>query len=333
MSEFRKDPIVDRWVIVATERAAKPVELVQQARMRAVESCPFCEGHEEETTPEILAYREAPSSIDGRGWRVRVIPNKYPAVTAAGSGQRTGAGFYHQVSGVGAHEVIVECPRHDTNLAELSTKHVCDVLSVYGDRLRDLAGDERLAYALIFKNYGALAGASMEHCHSQVLATPTVPLLVAEELEGSAEHYRRSGTCPYCTLLGEELSAGADRIVMETSRYVVLCPFASRFPFEMWLLPRTHASHFEQQNETELTELAAGLKSALRRLGAVLNDPAYNFYLHTAPLRAVSMPHYHWHLEIFPRLAQLAGFEHGSGMFINPIRPEHAAELLRAARD
>ncbi len=332
MSEFRKDPIVDRWVIVATERAAKPVELVQQARTREVEACPFCEGHEDETTPEILARRDDPSATNGRGWRVRVIPNKYPAVTTAGAAQRTGAGFYHHVQGVGAHDVIVECPRHDTNLADLPTQHVADVLGVYRDRLLDLARDERLAYALLFKNYGALAGASMEHCHSQILATPTVPLLVAEELAGSAEQHRRSDACAFCQLLNEEFAAG-NRIVLETERFVVLCPFASRFPFEMWILPRRHFSRFEEQEAAELLELAAGLKSALRRLGAVLNDPAYNFYLHTAPLRTSPLPYYHWHLEIFPRLAQLAGFEHGSGMFINPIRPEQAAELLRAARD
>ncbi|WP_339911598.1 galactose-1-phosphate uridylyltransferase [Symmachiella dynata] len=332
MSEIRKDPIVDRWVIVATERAAKPVELVQQARTEALQTCPFCEGHEDETTPEILAYRQMPAATDGGGWHVRVIPNKYPAVTAQGNSKAAGGGFYHQVRGVGSHEVVIECPQHDTNLAELSTKQVGDVLTVYRDRLRGLASDERLAYALVFKNYGALAGASMEHCHSQILATPNVPLLVAEELAGSLQHHSRSGLCPYCALLAEELAVGS-RVVLETTRFVVICPFASRFPFEMWILPRRHASHFEEQDATELTELAASLKSALRRLGAVLNDPAYNYYLHTAPLRTAAMPHFHWHLEVFPRLAQLAGFEHGSGMFINPIRPEHATELLRAALD
>jgi UDPglucose--hexose-1-phosphate uridylyltransferase len=330
MSEFRQDPIVDRWVIVATERAAKPQELIQQARTGSIENCPFCERHEEDTTQELLAYRAGPDAANGPGWRVRVIPNKYPAVTGVGEVASFGGGFYRQVRGVGAHEVIVECPSHETNLARLSALHIGEVLRAYRDRLQHHKRDPRLTYALLFKNYGALAGASMEHCHSQLLATPVVPQLVAEELAGSLEFYRRNHACPYCALLTEELEIN-NRIITQSANFVVICPFASRFPFEMWLLPRKHAGHFDQQSTEELADLATILKAALGKLSAVLNDPAYNFYLHTAPLHAADLPHYHWHLEVFPRLAQLAGFEHGGGMFINPILPEYAAELLREA--
>lgn len=328
MSEFRKDPILDRWVIVATERAAKPEELVQQARTSELDTCPFCEGHEDITTPEVLAVRDAATAPNSPGWRVRAIPNMYPAVRGEGTSEQPHGDFYREFRGVGVHEVIVECPRHDTNLAALPTDHVKDVLSVYQNRLRDLRNDPRLAYALIFKNHGALGGASMEHCHSQLLATPLVPKSVAEELAGSLEYYRKRGACPYCALIDEDLKTES-RVVLETPNFVVICPFAARFPFEMWLLPRKHTSHFEEQSVEELTELASVLKDALGRLGTVLPDPAYNFYLHTAPLPEKHLSHYHWHLELFPRLAQLAGFEMGSGMYINPVRPEHAAEMLR----
>jgi len=330
MSEFRKDPIVDRWVIVATERAAKPEELVQQARRGDAADCPFCEGREEETTPEILAVRNGDTAPNGPGWRVRVIPNKYPAVTAAGETERIGNGFFQQVRGVGAHDVVVECPRHDTNIAELETAQAADVLGVYAQRLQTLKQDPRFAAALVFKNYGALAGASMEHCHSQILTTPTVPQFLKEELEGGAGGYARSGRCLYCELLEQELAAET-RIVTQSDRFVLFCPFASRFPFEMWILPKRHSSHYEELDVDSLEELAAVLQTGLRALGCLLNDPAYNFYLHSAPLQTAEAPYFHWHFEMFPRLAQLAGFEHGSGMFINPIRPEQAADLLRSA--
>ncbi len=328
MSQFRQDPIVGRWVIVATERAAKPQEIVQQTRRESLQACPFCEGQEEETTAELLAVRPASTAADGPGWQVRVIPNKYPAVTSDGETARCGWGFQREVQGVGAHEVIVECPQHETNLARLPAAHVADVLRAYRDRFKHHKRDQRIAYALLFKNYGALAGASMEHCHSQILATPIVPELIGEELAGSWEFHQRNNRCVYCALVEEELDGGA-RVVVQTANYAVLCPFASRFPFEMWLVPLRHQEHFDDERDDDFAELAEVLTTVLGRLAAVLNDPAYNFYLHTSPLHAGATPHYHWHLEIFPRLAQLAGFEHGGGMFINPIPPEDAAALLR----
>lgn len=321
MSEFRQDPILGRWVIVATERAAKPEELVQQARTEQVTSCPFCEGEESDTTSEVMAVRDSTSNPNGPGWRVRVIPNKYPALRTDGGAEN---------GDVGVHDVIIECPQHETNLAHLPDEQVRDVLTIYRDRLIGLGEDRRLAYGLLFKNSGALAGASMGHCHSQLLSMPVVPQLVAEELAGSERHFQQTGACPYCEMLEREFEEKS-RLVFSTDNYALICPYASRFPFEMCLLPREHKSRFEEQSTEQLQELAHVLKTALNRLGSALDQPAYNYYLHTAPLHAGSLPHYHWHLEIFPRLAQLAGFELGGSMFINPLPPERATEILAAA--
>ncbi|MEA1950663.1 MAG: galactose-1-phosphate uridylyltransferase, partial [Planctomycetota bacterium] len=244
MSDIRKDPIVGRWVIVAENRAARPQDFESAGRKANGRDCPFCEGHEHHTPGEIAAIREPNSAADRTGWRVRVVPNKFPALESQGELARQSDGLYDMMHGVGAHEVIIESPRHISSTSELSESELAEVLCVYRDRLIVLKKDHRLAYGMVFKNVGPGAGASLEHLHSQLIATPIVPINVWEEMTGSLEFYNYRGSCIYCDIISREL-ASKKRIVFETSAFVALCPFASRFAFETWILPKTHCSRYE----------------------------------------------------------------------------------------
>jgi len=328
MPELRKDPIVGRWTIIAPDRAKRPADYANPPARQRGTYCPFCEGNEDATPIEILAYRQPGSERDARGWRVRVIPNKFPALQIEGNLDKRGDGIYDVMNGVGAHEVIIECPQHETNLSRLPLEHVQEVLWVYRDRLVDLKKDPRLVHGLIFKNKGALAGASLEHSHSQLIVTPVVPISIQEEITGSLEFYNYRGRCIYCDMLQQELASGS-RLVLDTPGFVVFCPYASRFPFELWVLPKDHSSQFENIPRQSIEELGMVLKTVLGKLEVALDDPPYNYVIHTAPFDTNELAHYHWHLEMFPRLTRVAGFEWGSGFYINPVLPEDAAAFLQ----
>jgi UDPglucose--hexose-1-phosphate uridylyltransferase len=328
MSELRKDPIVGRWVVIAPERAKRPIDVEEEARLSTTQFDPFAEGNEASTPPEILSYRNPGSQPNGPGWRVRVIPNKFPAVQVEGSLEKRGDGIYDMMTGIGAHEVIIECPQNETNLSRLSVEQIREVLWAYRDRLVDLKRDRRLVHALIFKNKGALAGATLSHSHSQLIATSVVPILLTEEMNGALEFYKYRGRCIFDDMIQQERTAGS-RVVLETPGYLVLCPFASRFPFETWILPKQHASHFENISRSGIDELGGVLRTVLRKLELALDDPPYNYVIHTAPFDCPDLPHYLWHIELFPRLTRVAGFEWGSGFYINPVPPEQAAAFLR----
>jgi UDPglucose--hexose-1-phosphate uridylyltransferase len=328
MPELRKDPIVGRWVIIATDRAKRPLVPKNDVQLSDSTFCPFCEGQEAHTPHEILAYRDRNTKADGPGWRVRVVPNKFPALQIEGELNKRGEGIYDKMNGIGAHEVIIECPNHEISLANLPEDNVREVLWVYRDRLVDLKKDPRLVYGMLFKNVGALAGASLEHSHSQLIVTPIVPINVMEEMTGSLEFYDYRNRCIYCDMMHQEL-ATEKRIVLDTPNYTALAPFASRFPFETWILPKHHNSHFENIQKTEVDELGTVLKTILLKLEVALDQPAYNYIVHTAPFDTQSLPHYHWHIEIIPRLTRVAGFEWGTGFYINPVPPEQAAAFLR----
>lgn len=328
MPELRKDPIVGRWVIISTDRAKRPVSPKQEAAPSAGGFCPFCEGNEDKTPHEILAYRDRNSKPNERGWRVRVVPNKFPALQVEGDLQKRGDGIYDRMNGIGAHEVIIDCPFHETTLAHLSEDNIRDVLWVYRDRLVDLKKDHRLVFGMLFKNVGAAAGASVEHSHSQLIVTPIVPINVWEEMTGASEFFNYRGRCIYCDMIHQELDDEA-RIVLDTPNFVSFAPYASRFPFETWILPKNHNSHFENIHKIEVDELGTVLKTILLKLETALDKPAYNYIIHTAPFDTQALPHYHWHLEVIPRLTRVAGFEWGTGFYINPVPPEQAAEYLR----
>lgn len=329
MPDLRKDPIVGRWVIIATDRARRPHDFQGEAQVLSGHAnCPFCEGHEASTPPEIVAYRDRGGAPNAPGWRVRVVPNKFPALKIEGNLHKRGEGIYDMMAGVGAHEVIIESPQHHISMADLPVEAIREVLWVYHDRLVDLKKDKRFAHGMLFKNVGAAAGASLEHTHSQLIVTPTVPISVQEEMNGSLEFYNYRGRCIYCDMIAQERDS-AKRIVLATDHYTVFCPFASRFPFETWIVPNAHSSHFENIPKPGVDDLGSVLKQVLNKLETALDRPPYNYIIHTAPFDQQEMPHYHWHIEIIPRLTKVAGFEWGSGFYINPTPPEDAARFLR----
>jgi UDPglucose--hexose-1-phosphate uridylyltransferase len=331
MGELRKDPITGRWVIIATERQARPHDFASEPQPIESRFCPFCEGHEDKTPPEIAARRSNGSGPNQPGWQVRVVPNKFPALGIEGELRSQGIGVYDAMSGIGAHEVIIETPRHEISLTGLDAGHVFDVLGVYRDRLSDLKQDVRFDHALLFKNVGKAAGASLEHTHSQLIATPIVPIRVAEEMRGAATFHEYRGRCIWCDIIEQELGEGR-RVIYENEDMVVVAPFASRFPFEACVLPRRHASRFEETDDSGLRALTDALLQVLGRLEKGLQAPPYNYMIHSAPFRQPPSPSYHWHIEITPRLTKVAGFEWGSGFYINPVPPEEAVRFLRAIR-
>jgi UDPglucose--hexose-1-phosphate uridylyltransferase len=328
MPELRKDPVVGRWVIIATDRARRPLPgSTAELPPDNGGPCPFCEGSEAETPHEILAYRDRGTHPDGRGWRVRVVPNKFPALQIEGELGKRGEGIYDKMNGIGAHEVIVECPFHETSIANLTEENIREVLWVYHDRLVDLKKDPRLVYGMVFKNVGAAAGASLEHSHSQLIVTPIVPINVWEEMSGSLEFFNYRGRCIYCDMIHQEL-AYEKRVVLDAPGFVTFAPYASRFPFELWILPKSHSSHYENIQKNQVDELGTVLKTVLLKLEKALGRPAYNYIIHTSPFDTQFLPHYHWHMEVIPRLTRVAGFEWGTGFYINPVPPEQAAAIL-----
>lgn len=328
MPELRKDPVIGRWVIISTERGKRPLDFSGRPKRANGGFCPFCEGNEDKTPPEIYAAADRARAPDGEGWQVRVVPNKFPALRIEGDLGRAGVGLYDMMNGVGAHEVIIESPNHNDSLADLDDKGVAAVLKACQVRMRDLQQDQRFRYILIFKNYGEEAGASLEHSHTQLIATPIVPKRVQEELDGARQHFLHKERCIFCDIIDQELSAGS-RLIEENEAFVSFAPYAARFPFETWILPRKHGAQFQEINSKERGLFARILRSTLRRLDVALEDPAYNFVLHTAPVGEKSDAYYHWHLELMPKLTKVAGFEWGTGFYINPTPPEVSAEFMR----
>jgi UDPglucose--hexose-1-phosphate uridylyltransferase len=331
MPELRKDPVVGRWVIISTERSRRPSNFQPVSHEKSVDFCPFCVGNEDKTPPEVWAHREGGGAPNTPGWQVRVVPNKFPALQIEGSLDRRGEGLYDKMHGVGAHEVVIEGPEHDRDLADLPVEHLQKVLTAYRERCLDLHRDKRFRYVLIFKNHGPAAGATLEHTHTQLIATPIIPLILQEELEGSRRYFELKERCIFCDIVAQETDENnGRRVVSLTEHFLAVEPFAPRFPFETWILPRRHRSSFpSMSDEAELRGLAEILKDTLQRLNRALDRPPYNFVIHTAPVSEGDVDYYHWHLEIMPKLTRVAGFEIGSGFYINPTPPEDAAQYLR----
>jgi UDPglucose--hexose-1-phosphate uridylyltransferase len=330
MAHLRKDPLSDRWVIFARGREQRPNEFERLERRRPDVRCPFCGGQERETPPELASYGRTgeAGAENGEDWLVRVVPNKYPALLAHGQTDPEPRGLYVGCDAVGAHEVIIETPRHVASLSELIPVEVQTLMRAYCDRLRALQRLPGMRYALAFKNVGPEAGASLEHTHSQIVATTMVPSEVARELAASQRLFREERRCFFCRVIEDEL-AHRLRLAAESPRFVAVCPYASRMPYELWILPRAHDSHFERQDVEALDELAGFLQRVITRLESLHIHLAYNYFIHTAPFDTSPLRHYHWHIEVFPRLTTTAGFEWGAGYYINPVPPEQAAANLR----
>ncbi|MBI3292688.1 MAG: galactose-1-phosphate uridylyltransferase [Elusimicrobia bacterium] len=330
MPELRRDPVEGRWVIISTERGKRPSDFGKEPEEISDKLCPFCSGNEDKTPPEILAYHNPGRERNKPGWWVRVVPNKFPALQIEGQLNRQGDGMYDKMHGLGAHEVIIETPDHTQELSDLEDKRVEDVIWAYRDRIMDLKKDPRFAYILVFKNRGAAAGASLSHPHSQLIATPVVPKRVQEEVKGAKNYFEYKERCVFCDMIKQELNT-TTRIVAENDDFLAFEPFASRFPFETWVIPKVHDSDFEDIQKHEAINLSHMLKAILEKIDKVLDQPPFNYILHNSPLRENRLPHYHWHIEIMPRLTKVAGFEWGTGFYINPTPPEEAARFLREA--
>jgi UDPglucose--hexose-1-phosphate uridylyltransferase len=332
--EFRRDPLHNTWVVFAPERQRRPQDYAA-ATLSPTALDPFAEGNERLTPPEVFAVRKEKTKPNEPGWRVRVVPNRYPALRIEGQLDAKPEGLYDRVTGIGAHEVIIETPHAETALEDLSINGMAEVFATYRERILDLDKDSRFQHIYIFKNYGPSAGASLAHAHSQLIALPIVPPMVEAKLIRAREHFAARQRSLFADILYTERS-GATRMVAENDSYALFCPYASRFPFELAVYPRRHHPDFVSCSPTELYDLAEVVRFALQRLNAVLEKPGYNLLLHTAPLkrplndRFASAKHdYCWHLEIVPRFHSLAGFEIGLGAYINTVYPEDAARFLR----
>lgn len=326
--QWRRDPVVGRWVIVAPERATRPhPKHAPQSLVGAGDDCPFCVGHEDRTPIEIAAYRE-PGAQPPSDWLVRVVPNRYPAVKEAGDLQHGRGGLHEHCTGVGIHEVIVDCPAHRTSMATEPRRQFRALVEIYRDRVGAIGRDPRLKYGMLFKNVGAAGGASLEHPHSQLIGIPMIPHFVAEELAGGRRFMQAQGRCVWCALAEQEHWQG-ERVIWEGRKVIAFAPYASRVPYEVWVLPRRHASHFERAGDDILDDLADAFKAVMTKLERATGVPGYNVVLHTAPYHTGELADFHWHWEFIPRLTTLAGFEWGTGQTINPVPPEQAAAEMR----
>ncbi len=332
MSELRKDPVTGRWVIISTERRKRPSDFrLESVGIVADPACPFCEGHEQMTPPELLAHRHNGSGPNTPGWSLRVVPNQFPVLRVEGTLDRQGEGLFDKMNGIGAHEVIVESPRHEDTLASMGDAAVEALLWAARERVRDLKRDHRFRYIIIFKNHGTAAGSSLDHSHSQLIALPIVPREVRDEVDGAKAHYLAKERCVFCDILRQETGEGR-RLIADNADMVGVAPYAPRFPFETWILPRRHQSHFEDAARHEYASLARLLADILRRMNKALSNPPYNLLIHSAPVSESTTDYYHWHVEIIPKLTKVAGFEWATGFYVNPTSPEEAATVLRDAR-
>ena len=328
MSQLRRDPITGRRIIVNISDAKKPEEFDLKPQVKRSGTCPFCPGNEKMTPPEIESVREVNTPPDTPGWSVRVVSNKFPALRIEGDLDKRGIGLYDMTNGVGAHEVIIENPDHNRELCDLTDHEVEKVIWAYRNRSLDLKGDKRFKYILIFKNYGASAGATLEHPHSQLIALPIIPKRVGEELRWAERYYEYRGRCVFCDMIHQEIEE-RERIIAENKSFIAFAPFVSRFPFEFSIFPKIHGAEFSYIQKEEVVDLARILKETLLRMKLALKDTSYNFIIHTSPIDYREEADYHWHIEVMPRLGRTAGFEWGTGFYLNQTPPEIAAWALR----
>ncbi len=328
-TEIRRDPITGRSVVIdrGSFRRRDDFDLEVARLDDAPAACPLCEGREGDAGAEILAWREGgPANVPG--WSVRVVPNRNPVLRIEGGMEIRSDGLFETRDGLGAHEVIVETPLHDQQLHTLDADHLWRVLWAWRTRMQDLKRDSRFASIVIFKNHGRASGARLDHSHSQLAAYPIVPPALAEKVNGGARHHEATGRCIFCDVIADEARDGR-RIISNQDAMVAFAPFASRVPFETWLIPREHAPRFEESSDQLLELLAGAIRSVMSGIDWALERPAYNLVLHSAPLTGEADDAFHWHLEILPRVTRYSGQEWGSGMHRNPVAPEEAAKILR----
>jgi UDPglucose--hexose-1-phosphate uridylyltransferase len=330
MPEIRYDPITGRKIIIAPERAERPRPIETALHAARPLICPFCVGNEAMTPPEVWVDRTDDTEPDKSAWSVRVVPNKYPAFTQTAPSKAEQDALYKTEPACGVHEVIIESAAHAVHMNALSTEQLARVLRSYLARCTAMEADPRWRYVLIYKNQGERAGATLEHVHSQLVALPTIPREAACELDGARARFELTGRCVYCAIIERECQTGVRRVTAN-DRFIALCPFAPRYAYETWILPKIHAARFTMSSDEDLVQLAGIMLNFVRKLDSIAENAPFNYLLRSAHLRDAADDSYHWHLQILPQLNRTAGFEWGSGMYLNPVAPEHAARLLRDA--
>lgn len=328
MPELRQNILTGKWVVVATERAVRPTHFFSSPHEESLDTkdCPFCPGNEAMTPPEVYALRLAASEPNGPGWEVRVVPNKFPAF-AKGEGVRNSTSMYPRRGAEGAHEVIIHSPKHFSDISRMGEEEVEKVLRVYKNRYSFHSRQDFVRYIQIIVNHGVESGASIPHSHSQLFALPVVPPLIQEEIAGSLWHQKSRSKCALCDMVESELDA-QERLITKNRHFIAFSPFAARFPFEAWIVPREHRESFEKIEEEELESMAFILKDVLSRYREKLGEVSYNYFIHTAPCDGSDYPYYHWHLETFPRTTIPGSFEAGTSMMINVTTPEECSDFL-----
>ncbi len=328
-SEIRKDPVMGRWVIINKDPGYIPDLSEKIERPEKKDNCPFCAGNESMTPDELVSI----SLNENEPWTIRVIPNKYPALNENENLEKEGIGIFDKMTGYGFHEVVIESPYHKNSISDLSKNHVFSIFKIIKKRILALKDEKDIKYILVFKNEGSSAGASIEHSHMQLIGTPIVPKRVQEELEGSKFYYDYKKRCIFCDIIKEEHASNEERIIYENDTMISLSPYAARFPFETWILPKEHIAKFEDSSDSILMDLSETLLFYLRSLNKNLMNPPYNIILHNSPLNDNSGKHYHWHIEIIPKIKKIAGFEWGTGFYINPISPEESTNVLKGKNE
>ena len=339
--QYRRNPITGWWVVVAPDRSAKPESGEREQPLRTpIARCPFCEGKENETPPESFVVRPH-GPPNGPGWQVRFVRNRFPIVRTnlsvdenaianiqAGISEPGSnlVGGSEQLPGWGIHEVVVESPRHVGTIIDEPPLHAETLALAYRDRLRLLAKEPNVISATLFHNSGRGGGASQEHVHSQLVGTPFIPPSLQLELDGAERFHAGHGVDPWGAMIDDERKDGR-RVVFETENYLAWCPWAGRVAYEMWLAPKQRTARFEDSTDAEAREFGADLRTLIEKIERLLG-PAFNYYLHSAPF-GTNSESFRWHLEFTPRLAGIAGWELGTGMFINTVPPEDAAAKLR----
>ena len=330
-SRLRKDPITQRWIVISPGRADIPM-LGWPPRPAGLpsEACPFCPGRESKTAAEIHVEREPGSRRDGPGWWVRVVSDKYPILHIEGGLEKSAEGMYDSMNAIGAHEIVIETPDHEQHWATLETIQLERVLRAVQQRSLDLRNDARFRHFFWVKNHG-LSTSVFQHQHSHILASPFVPRVVDQELKGFGDYMRWKERCVLCDMVKQELRDGR-RILLIEGSVVAFAPFAPRFAYESWVVPTRHCHDFGTTFSSEMRDLARALQGTIRRIRSHLEDPPFSLVLHSPPLGEFVCEEYHWHIELVPRPAQALGLEWGTGIYINPVAPEVAAERLRASR-
>jgi UDPglucose--hexose-1-phosphate uridylyltransferase len=330
MGELRRDPVVGRWVIVETDHPKKPSDFKYEQNIVTGGLCPFCYGNEFMTPPEVSCYRDPGTGANTPGWQVRVVPNKFPALQIEGDLDRRGLGIYDMSNGIGAHEVVIESPYHNKDIPDLLDQEIQSYLNMCSLRMADLKRDRRFKYIMVFRNYGSAAGASLEHPHTQLVALPMVPKNALEEIHGARDYYNYRERCIFCDIIRQEIQDKI-RVILENKYFISFCPFVSRFPFGIMIMPKQHSGCFCDASGDEILALSQILKETLTKLKKVFVNLSYNYIIHSAPVNGDSeAEYYHWHLEIMPKLTQVAGFEWGTGFYLDSTSPELAAQYLKS---